>query len=51
MKLTAPSFITATCVSCAATKTFELTNGSRDDGYAEYRCEECDHLIRLDLSP
>lgn len=51
MNLTAPSFFTATCVSCEAPRTFQLTDGDTTGGIGYYTCEECGHEAKLDLTP
>jgi DNA-directed RNA polymerase subunit RPC12/RpoP len=51
MNLTAPSYITATCVDCGAYRTFEMYDASTTESRAEYRCEDCGKLAVLDLDP
>ena len=51
MSLTAPEYITATCVVCGAYRTFELHAASTEYSRAEYRCEDCEHKVLLDLDP
>lgn len=47
-----PSFLTLTCPACdEGSQTFMATDGDKDELYAEYTCQNCDHRIRLDLYP